>query len=274
MAEVRTGYVEVSKGIELFYREAGSGSPIVFIPGWTFSSAVFEKQLEKLSGSYRVIAVDPRGQGNSTKTAVGNSYNAHGYDAGVFIRELGLDKPVVVGWSTGCLEAYALVKAHGTDMLGGFIGLDMSFKALSSCEADWVEGSIEEVAEVSTELLGTVEGQRSFVEMYAKEVMIQGSLPKADLARITEDSLKTPTWAALALWGNAMLSDYSKEAARIDADLPSVYVLAEHWADTARAFLAKHMPNTETHVLGGHMMFWEHAETFNAIVDEFMKKLR
>ncbi|MFP4374637.1 MAG: alpha/beta fold hydrolase [Spirochaetaceae bacterium] len=273
MAEAKTGYVEVAKGVELFYREAGTGAPIVFVPGWTFSSAVFERQLEELSRARRVIAIDPRGQGNSTKVAVGNSYNIHGHDLGVFLEKLGVEKPVLVGWSTGCLEAYAMVRAHGTGNLAGFIGIDMSFKALSSSSDDWVEGSVEEAAEVSTELLGTEEGQRAFIEMYAKEVMIQRELTQTELDWITDDSLKTPTWAALALWGSAMLADYSKEAAAMDRDVPSLYILAEHWADTAKPFLAKHMPNTETRTLGGHMMFWEHAERFNALVDEFVKGL-
>jgi len=218
-----------------------------------------------------VIAVDPRGQGRSTKVADGNNYNTHGRDLGMFIQAMGLDRPVAVGWSTGCLEAYALVRAHGTDIISGFIGIDMSFKALSSSAEDWVEGSVEEVAEVSTELLGTTDGQKAFVEMYATEVMVQRSLSPEELDWITGDSLQTPTWIALSLWGNAMLSDYSKEAAAVDAGLPSIYVLAEHWADTAKPFLAKHMPNTQTRVLGGHMMFWEHADQFNAIVDEYMK---
>lgn len=274
MSEVKTGYVQVAPGVELFYREAGEGKPIVFVPGWTFSSAVFEQQLEGLSGSNRVIAVDPRGQGNSTKVAAGNSYNVHGHDLGIFFRELGIDSAVLVGWSTGCLEGYAMVRAHGTSLLRGFIGIDMSFKALSSASGDWVEGSIEEVAEVSTDLLGSTEGQRTFVEMYAKEVMVQRDLSQDELDWITSDSLKTPTWAAQALWGNAMLADYSKEAAAMDKNVPSLYILAEHWADTAKPFLSRHMPNTETSVLGGHMMFWEHAERFNDVVRTFIDSLK
>lgn len=187
---------------------------------------------------------------------------------------MGLQRPVVVGWSTGCLEVYALVRAHGTDIVSGFLGIDMSFKALSSSAEDWVEGSVEEVAEVSTDLLGTTEGQKAFVEMYAKEVMVQRSLKPEELDWITGDSLQTPTWIAHSLWGNAMLADYSKEAATIDAKLPSLYVLAEHWAETAKPFLAKHMPNTQTAVLGGHMMFWEHAGKFNEIVREFASSVK
>jgi pimeloyl-ACP methyl ester carboxylesterase len=71
-----------------------------------------------------------------------------------------------------------------------------------------------------------------------------------------------------------MLADYSKEAAAMDKNVPSLYILAEHWADTAKPFLSRHMPNTETSVLGGHMMFWEHAERFNDVVRTFVDSLQ
>ncbi len=268
-----SGYVEVAPGVELFYREKGTGTPVVFIPGWTFSSAVFVEQFAGLANRYRVIAIDPRSQGHSTKTAVGNTYGMHGRDIGVFLEKLDLREAVLVGWSTGCLEAYATVRAHGLSRIKGFIGIDMSPKALSSTPTDWVEGTLEEIAEVATDVLGSNAGQKSFVEMYATEVMVQRDLNADELAWITDDSLQTPTWVAESLWGSAMLSNYLKEAAEIDSKRPTLYVLAEHWGDTAKAFLATHMPNTPTKVLGGHMMFWEHADAFNAIVDEFVQGL-
>ncbi|MFP4152009.1 MAG: alpha/beta fold hydrolase [Alkalispirochaeta sp.] len=273
MVEVKSGYVEVAPGVELFYREAGSGTPLLFIPGWTFSSAVFERQLAGLSDRYRVIAIDPRSQGRSTKTSEGNTYGVHGVDIGRFLEKMDIPEAVLVGWSTGCLESFATVRAHGTDRIKGFVGIDMSPKALSSTDGDWVEGSIEEIAEVATNMLGTVEGQKGFVEFYATEVMVQRELKPEELDWITGDSLQTPTWVAQALWGSAMLADYLKEAGELDAARPTLYILAEHWAETARRFLKTHMPRTDTKVLGGHMMFWEHAEAFNAIVAEFVDSL-
>lgn len=273
MAEIKTGYVQVAPGVELFYREAGSGQPLVFIPGWTFSSAVFERQLSGLSDRYRVLAIDPRSQGRSTKTAEGNTYGVHGVDIGTFLQKMGLVDTVLIGWSTGCLESFATVRAHGVDRIKGFIGIDMSPKALSSVADDWVEGSIEEVAEVATNMLGTADGQKEFVEFYAAEVMVQRQLTPDELAWITSDSLQTPTWVAQSLWGSAMLSDYLKEAGELDAARPTHYILAEHWAETAQAFLKTTMPNTTTRVLGGHMMFWEHDEAFNTLVAEFVEGL-
>ena len=72
MEGTKKGYVEVAPGVEMFYQEKGSGQVLLFIPGWTFASEIFVKQFEGLSGSYRVIAIDPRSQGRSTKTAVGS----------------------------------------------------------------------------------------------------------------------------------------------------------------------------------------------------------
>jgi pimeloyl-ACP methyl ester carboxylesterase len=273
MQDTKTGFVEVAPGVELFYQEKGTGTPLVFIPGWTFSSEIFVEQFAGLADRYRVIAIDPRSQGRSTKTAVGNTYGVHGRDMGVLLEKLDVRDAVLIGWSTGCLEAYATVRAHGLSRIKGFIGIDMSPKALSSTPTDWVEGSIEEIAEVATDLLGSSEGQKGFIEFYAQEVMIQREASADDLAWIAGDSLQTPTWVAESLWGSAMLSNYLKEAAEIDSQRPTLYVLAEHWADTATAFLATHMPNTPTKVLGGHMMFWEHAQAFNALVDEFVRGL-
>jgi len=273
MGDRTHGFIEVAPGIEIHYQEQGSGTPLLFIPGWTFSSEIFVRQFEGLADRYRVIAIDPRSQGRSTKAAVGNTYGVHGQDIGTFLERLDVDEAVFIGWSTGCLETYATVRAHGLDRIKGFIGIDMSPKALSSAPDDWVEGTIEEVAEVATGLLGSSESQKGFIEFYATEVMVQRELKPEELDWITGISLQTPVWVTASLWGSAMLADYLKEAGELDAARPTLYVLAEHWADTAKAFLAKHMPHTPTTVLGGHMMFWEHPEAFNAIVDEFVKGL-
>lgn len=266
-------FIEVAPGVEIHYKEMGVGTPLLFIPGWTFSSDIFVKQFEGLADSYRVIAIDPRSQGRSTKTAIGNGYGVHGQDIGTFLERLGVDEAVFVGWSTGCLETYATVRAHGVDRIKGFVGVDMSPKALSSSAGDWVEGTVEEVAEVATNMLGSSESQKGFIEYYATEVMVQRELKQEELDWITGISLQTPLWAAASLWGSAMLADYLKEAAELDTARPTLYILAEHWADTAKSFLSKHMPKTPTKTLGGHMMFWEYPEAFNAIVDEFAKEL-
>ncbi|MDI5929694.1 alpha/beta hydrolase [Rhizobium leguminosarum] len=96
--------VEVSDDLTIHYELAGSGpTTILLVPGWTMSSEVFEKQLDhfKQSQEYRVIPIDPRGQGQSTKTAEGNFYEQHGRDLAAVVSKLDLRDIVLVGWSSG-----------------------------------------------------------------------------------------------------------------------------------------------------------------------------
>lgn len=67
------GFVTVAPGVELFYQEKGEGLPLLFIPGWTFSSEIFVRQFEGLARDHRVIALDPRSQGKSCLSYRSNS---------------------------------------------------------------------------------------------------------------------------------------------------------------------------------------------------------
>lgn len=81
---IESKYVTVAPGVELHILEKGEGKPLVFIPGLTFSGEIFKNQLEYFSSEYRVIAIDPRGQGYSAKTVDGNDYLTHGRDVAGF----------------------------------------------------------------------------------------------------------------------------------------------------------------------------------------------
>ena len=89
--------------------------------------------------------------------------------------------------------------------------------------------------------------------------MVQRELGPEELFWIVEQSLKTPTPIASALFASGMFSDDMAEAKLVDETLPALSIVAEHWADTAVSFMNKHCPNTKAAVLGGHMMFWEHS---------------
>lgn len=86
---IESKYVTVAPGVESHVLEKGEGKPLVFIPGLTFSGEIFKNQLEYFSSKYRVIAIDPRGQGYSAKTVDGNDYLTHGRDVAGLIDAFG-----------------------------------------------------------------------------------------------------------------------------------------------------------------------------------------
>ena len=70
MAAVRANSASfrASDGVTLHYLDAGRGPTIVLVPGWTMAGDIFEPQINGLSDRFRVIAIDPRSQGDSQKT--------------------------------------------------------------------------------------------------------------------------------------------------------------------------------------------------------------
>ncbi|MCS6825982.1 MAG: alpha/beta hydrolase [Caldilinea sp.] len=263
-------YIEVEPGVELYYREVGRGTPLIFVPGWTFTGEVFHHQLDHFARTHRVIALDPRSHGRSSIVCHGNDYITHAADLAKFIKALDLTDVVLIGWSFGCLATWGYVRQEGLAALKAMVCIDLSPKPLSAHEGDWVEGPLDEIAGAYHTFLRSRQGHRDFIAHYADEVMVQRELTPAEMTWIIEQSLRTPTPIAAALFASGMFSNCMEAAKQVDASLPALAVIAEHWAETATAFMRSHFPNTRTAVLGGHMMFWEHPAEFNRLLEEFL----
>lgn len=263
-------YLGVSPGIDLYYEVHGEGPPLVLLSGWTFSTEVFEHQIAHFARTHQVIAVDQRSHGRSTMAGSGNDYGTLGADLLALLEALDLREVVVVGWSFGCLTTWSAVRHGALDRIRAVVSIDLSPKPLSTVDTDWVEGPLDDIAGAYNAYLTSPEGHRGFVTAYATEVMVQRDLEPTELQWLIDQSTRTPTPVAAQLFASGMLSDYREEAALLDRSVPTLFVVAEHWAPTASAFLAEHCPSARVEVLGGHLMFWEHAERFNAVLDDFL----
>src|SRR5262249_27217104 len=103
-AQTKSDSFKTSDGVKIHYLEAGSGKPIVLIPGWTMPAWIWEKQIEGLSKKYHVVAVDPRSQGESDKPPYGHLPETRARDYKELVDHLNLKQPVLVGWSMACNE--------------------------------------------------------------------------------------------------------------------------------------------------------------------------
>ncbi len=272
MSLVGGTYVEVASGVELFVQDVGSGDPIVFIPGFTFTTEVFEKQVEHFSKTNRVIVVDPRSHGRSTVVLHGNDYVTHGTDLGVVLQSLDIQNPILVGWSFGCFTVWEYAKQFGYDKVKAAILVDMLPKSLSTSADDWVEGSLDDIAAIYNAYLIHSKGQREFITSYITSVMVQRELGQEELTWLVEQSLKTPYYIAGNLFASGMFADYREAAKLVSESIPTLTIVAEHWSETAIAYTNKLTPKSKVEVLGGHMMFWEHSDIFNQLVGDFLSK--
>jgi non-heme chloroperoxidase len=107
--------IETPDGQQLFYEDVGTGRPVVFIHGWTLSSAIWRGQLDWLAEhGLRAIAYDRRGHGRSSKPQDGYDYDMLADDLASLIDRLDLADAVLVGHSMGSGEVVRYLARHGT----------------------------------------------------------------------------------------------------------------------------------------------------------------
>jgi non-heme chloroperoxidase len=101
-------------GVTIFYKDWGTGQPIVFSHGWPLSGDDWDTHmLFFLSKGYRVIAHDRRGHGRSTQTADGNDMDHYAADLAALTEALDLHDAIHIGHSTGGGEVARYVAQHG-----------------------------------------------------------------------------------------------------------------------------------------------------------------
>ncbi|MCD9152934.1 alpha/beta fold hydrolase [Aeromicrobium duanguangcaii] len=106
--------ITTDDGTEIFYKDWGSGQPIMFHHGWPLSSDDWDAQLLFfVQRGYRVIAHDRRGHGRSAQVADGHDMDHYAADAAAVVRHLDLHDVVHVGHSTGGGEVARYVARHG-----------------------------------------------------------------------------------------------------------------------------------------------------------------
>src|SRR4051812_38107929 len=108
------GTITTKDGIEIFYKDWGSGQPVVFSHGWPLSADDWDAQmLFFLQHGYRVIAHDRRGHGRSTQTGDGHDMDHYADDLAALTAHLDLQDAVHVGHSTGGGEVAHYIARHG-----------------------------------------------------------------------------------------------------------------------------------------------------------------
>ncbi|QAY69881.1 alpha/beta fold hydrolase [Xylanimonas protaetiae] len=108
-------YITTPDGIDLFYKDWGSGSPVVFSHGWPLGADAWDRQLKAVADAgFRGIAHDRRGHGRSTQTATGNDMDHYADDLAALLEALDLTDVVLVGHSTGGGEVARYLGRHGS----------------------------------------------------------------------------------------------------------------------------------------------------------------
>jgi non-heme chloroperoxidase len=107
--------ITMKDGTRIYYKDWGSGQPVVFSHGWPLSADAWEDQMVFLGGhGYRCIAHDRRGHGRSSQPWHGNDMDTYADDLAALVESLDLTNTIHVGHSTGGGEVARYLGRHGS----------------------------------------------------------------------------------------------------------------------------------------------------------------
>lgn len=274
--ETRT--ISGGDGLNVAIYEAGdpTGPAIVFIHGFLGSHLVWERQLSgTLAEDHRLIAFDLRGHGASDKPLAAESYtdpDLWAEDVAAVIRELDLDRPVLVGWSYGGYIIPDYLREHGSDAIGGLVFVGAVTKAGTE-EAQAVLG--EELLEIfggvlSPDVRTRIAATRSFLPLLTSR-----PLDREWYEIILAGAMMVPPEVRLAMFSREL--DNDDVLGRID-----VPTLVIHGQDdrtvqvSASEHIAATVPGAELRVYDGvgHAPFIEEPQRFDEDLRAFVREVR
>ena len=117
--------IKTKDGATIFYKDWGSGQPVVFSHGWPLNADAWDEQLFHFaSNGFRAIAHDRRGHGRSSQTWKGNDMDTYADDLAALVDELDLTNAIHIGHSTGGGEVVRYIGRHGTERVAKAVLVD------------------------------------------------------------------------------------------------------------------------------------------------------
>jgi microsomal epoxide hydrolase len=290
----RSGFVTTSDGVKIHYIEAGRlatspsaqiGNPmprdavikkgeiglsaahqfpsVLFVPGWTMPAWIWQSQIDYFAHDYRVVAMDPRAQGQSSQTNDGLFPAARARDIKAVVDQLHLAPVVIVAWSMAVVETMAYVDQFGTNDFAGLILVDNDAGGRGTGDADQDFGLLK----------GVLEDRQKAAEGFIRNLNFKKPHPEDYINKVQKASLQVPTNTAVALLVGYFVADYRSVLPKIDK--PVVVCAAKSGYMSTIVAMQKNIPSSKLEVFDGdgHALFVDDPDKFNALVEDFLLNL-
>ena len=254
--------------INIAYTDAGIGRPIVLIHGYPFNRSLWNEQVAALSSSYRVIAPDLRGFGESGAAPGTATMTLMAQDIALLLNHLGIARAAIGGLSMGGYVALAFYKLLPSRVRAFFL-------ADTRAQADTEEGKQTRAQQAEKALS---EGMAGIADAMLPKLLTPETVSKRPeiVKRVRDMMLKTkPEGAAAALHGMAARDDQRDLLAKITA--PTLILVGAEDAITPVADSEKmHQGIAGSRLVvienAGHVSNLERTEQFNDALLSFLKE--
>ncbi len=269
---------ENSANIDLYYEDHGAGTPVVLSHGWPLSGAAWEKQVTALlAAGHRVITYDRRGFGQSSKPAIGYTYETFADDLHQLVTKLDLRDFALVGHSMGSGEVAGYIGKYGTERVGKavFVSALPPFLLKTADNPDGADGSLFETIKkaIAADRLAYLS---SFLANFYNVDELGGKLVSEQVVQFSWNIAAGASPKGTLDCVSAWLTDFRSALSRVDVPTLIIHGDADRILPiTATAIpLSKRIKGARLVVVEGgpHGIAWTHADRVNRELVDFVRQ--
>ncbi len=260
------GFVE-SQGVKIHYSAKNINETkqvsLLFVPGIMMPAWIWDKQLDYFSEKYKVVAMDPRSQGESDQSCEGHYAFSLAKDIKAVVDKLKLQPLVLIGWSLAVPEVINYAAHFGSKelirlvLVDGLAGIDPSLAFYQATIDYWTQFQIDRINKT-----------REFIRSIFKQPQSEAYFEK-----LNEAALRTPTNTVMTLIENYLLQDFRPLLPRIET--PTLIATVDGPRLGYMQKMQSLIPHSRLEIFrsAGHALFVDQAERFNRILEAFIKDL-
>lgn len=269
-----------SDNVTLRYLEAGTGRPLVLVPGWSQTARMFKGMIDDLSQDHRVIAIDMRGHGESDKPPHGYRIARLAQDLAEFLEQSGLVDVTLIGHSMGCAVIWSYLELNGADRISRLVIIDQAPVVTA-----WPAWSAQEKAECGAlhspdslfQAVTLLSGPNadSVTAGYIRDSLFTRQCPEDMLAWVTAENLKMPRESAAKLLLDLATHDWRDVIRRIELPTMVFGGRASIFHPLSQEWIARQIPGAVVEIFeaqegGGHFMWLENPSRFHPLLRGFL----
>ena len=269
--------VVTKDGATIFYKDWGSGRPIVFSHGWPLNANAWDPQLLFMaSNGFRAVAHDRRGHGRSSQSWDGNTMDDYADDLATVIETLDLHDAVLVGHSTGGGEVVRYIGRHGSERVAKVVLVGAIPPVMLKTPGN-PDGTPMEVFD---DMRAKVLADRSQLFADLSAPFYGANRPGSNVSQGIRDEfwlmgMQVNLKAAHDCIEQFSESDFNEDLKRIDVPMLLIHGDDDQIVpiDASANLTARAVPGAELKVYAGasHGLFTTHTEQFNADLLDFVK---
>jgi len=268
-------HLETEDGAKIYYEDHGEGQPILLVHGWMCSSKFWQKNVPELATIFRVVTLDLRGHGNSSKALSGHTIAQYARDVRTVIEHLGLRDIVLAGWSLGGPVVLSYYEQYSKDSHLKALGL-VDAAPFPFSPAAWNSHALRNYNYdgMNATFADYAADPRKFAIAFTTRMFHQKP-SDTEMDWVVAEMMKTPTWIAEAAYSDFVMSDYAKSLQAIN--VPVIVFAANSGVFRNGIAMGKAIANQVPQGTlipfenAGHILFYEQPGKFNAALTDFVK---